>query len=281
MRKPGFPIAGRIDRRSVFAIFVALGIAAGHIVFVTGSASATPGDILYVLEADQPLHAEPRAGSAVRGVLRRGQKALEFAREAGWTRVGVFGAVGLEGWLPTASLGRTPEDTDAAARGEPQAEEGEREAGAAEPLTRPRFDLAVEGSPGLAYSGECRILDAGETTDEQALRGLVPARYRFEAEGLRCILRKRDAFGHLIVTLLQDGHPIVRAETAAPYNHVRVRSDGPWGKARASRGAIAVPQFTPPDRPVPLIPPLRGPIVPPLSGSGSTTGGIPSIPPAP
>lgn len=276
MRKPRLSArrsgCGRLGR-----LVLALAIGGGF-AFGADGAPATPGDILYVLRSDVPLRAEPRADAAVKGVMRRGQKVLEFAREAGWTRVGVFGAVGLEGWLPTAALGPNPEDADEASRGELHEAPGDSEAAPPPPAAPPRFDLTIEGTPGLGYSGDCRIV-AGGGTVERSLRGLVPGRYRVDAQGLSCVVRKRDAFGRLIVTLYRDGRAIVGAETAAPFNHVRVRSDGPWGKARASRGAIAVPRFTPPEQPGPLVPPLRGPVVPPLRGSGGTTGGTSSVPP--
>lgn len=281
MCKPDSAIAGQIARMWICGLSLAWAAAWGAVLLGAGGAAATPGDILYVLETDLPLRVEPRADSAVKGIMRHGQKVLEFSREAGWVSVGVFGAIGLEGWLPAASLGRTLEGAGATVPGVPHGQEGDSADRPAPPAAAPPFDLMVEGSPGLSYSGECRTLGTGGTTVERSFSGLVPARYRFEAAALRCILRKRDAFGRLIVTLFQYGRPLVRAETAAPYNHVRVRSNGPWGRARASRGAIAVPQFTPPERLAPLVPPLRGPIVPPLSGSGGATGGIPSIPPAP
>jgi len=295
---------------AVLAVLAALALGLAGAAFALGarSAAATPGDVLYVLEPDLALRAAPRPDGAVKGIMRRGQKVMEFARQADWTRVAVFGAVGLEGWLPTAALGRTPAGDGAALPGglsesEPSgAEPGAEGETVAAP---PRFDLAVDGSPGLSFSGECRLVGEGAAGEERALHGLVPARFRFAAAAIRCILRKRDAFGRLRVTLFRDGDPIARAETAAPYNHVRVRSAGPWGEAAASRGAIPVPRITlpegqsslvpplrgpivPPLRgPIvpplrgPIVPPLRGPIVPPLSGPDPTTGGIRRIAPAP
>jgi hypothetical protein len=53
-------------------------------------------------------------------------------------------------------------------------------------------------------------------------------------------VRKQDAFGRLSVTLSGASGKIARAVTRAPFNWVRVRSDGPWGEAKADRGAGAV-----------------------------------------
>jgi hypothetical protein len=286
MGKPRSAYAVRKPLERLRAVSLIVGLALGGILPGAGSAPATPGDTLYVREEGLALRAEPRADAASKGALRRGQKVLEFARDGDWIRVGVFGAVGLEGWLPTAALGPTPEnrdDTDGVQPRTPEARDGDEPAGGVTPpaAARARFDLTIAGSPGLAYAGECRIVAEDGSAAERDLRGLVPARHRFAGAALRCLLRKRDAFGRLIVALRRDGRPVARVETAAPYNYVRVRSDGPWGEARAIRGAVAVPQVVPSTRPVPTVPPLRGPIVPPLSGARGGAGGIPSIPPAP
>lgn len=303
MRKPAPPPAvssapptgpGSDLGPAVLIVLAALALGLAGAAFALGArpAAATSGDVLYVLDPDIALRTAPRPDAAVKGVMRRGQKVMEFARQGEWTRVAVFGAVGLEGWLPTAALGRSLEAESAAPPGGPS----ESEASGAEPraageaaVAPPRFHLAVNGSPGLSFSGECRLVGEGAASEERALHGLVPARYRFAAAAVRCILRKRDAFGRLRVTLYRDGAAVARAETAAPYNHVRVRSAGPWGEAAASRGAIPVPQITLPEGqgslvpPLrgPIVPPLRGPIVPPLSGPDTTTGGIRRIAPAP
>ncbi len=94
--------------------------------------------------------------------------------------------------------------------------------------------------------------------------GFVPRRLRLEAEAVSCRVRKRDFSGRLTLRLYQDGQVVALRSTAAAFNGVTVRSDGPWGAARGTRGSTRLFRLRPvrlPRRPVPA---FNGPIVPRL-----------------
>lgn len=142
-------------------------------------------------------------------------------------------------------------------------------ANAAEP-----YRLDVGGSPALAVRVACTLVSgAGDDEARTKVRGKAwtPKAYRLEAEAVSCVVRKLDARGRLEVALRRGGRTIASARTSAPYNHVKVRGDGPWGDARGVRGTtrLLVPRGRAPStREAPaagtLVPPLKGPIVPPL-----------------
>jgi len=264
-------------------------------------APATPGDILFV-EADQAsLRAAPEATAPVILRLEAGRRLIEFERRDAWIRVGVFGAVGKVGWIRL----------ERAARREPESftlnlPEIMRGPGAArpDPVAIPApppaaelpavFRLAVTGSPALRYSGRCSLIGADGKSRRRKIAGLVRTEIEFRATAILCRVHKQDSRGRLRATLRRAGVLIAEAETTTPFNHVYVRSAGPWGVAKGVRGAIVIHRPSvvprPRDHTVPpltgtLVPPLTGTLVPPLTGTlipplvGQTTrptGGIPS-----
>ncbi len=60
---------------------------------------------------------------------------------------------------------------------------------------------------------------------------------------MSCTVQKWDAIGRLTVTLSSDRDVVAHATTAAFFNWVRVRSDGPWGEARGLRGDQRILRF--------------------------------------
>ncbi len=259
-----------------------------------GAASATPGDILFV-EADQAsLRAAPEAAAPVILRLKAGRRLLEFERRGAWIRVGVFGAVGKVGWVRRdLAAGREPESVGL------DLLEVRRGPGAARPDPAPlptppataelpaEFRLVLTGSPALRYSGRCTLIGADGRSRRRKIAGLVRAEIEFLATAILCRVHKQDSRGRLRATLRRAGVLIAEAETTAPFNHVYVRSAGPWGVAKGVRGTVLTrrPRVVqgPSD---PILPPLAGPIVPPLTGpitpplAGSTTRPSGGIPPA-
>ena len=147
--------------------------------------------------------------------------------------------------------------------------------------------LDISGSPAISYRGECLLLSQDGTYRTIEIQGFVPQRYAFEDPAVSCTVQKWDARGRLRVALIQGRRVIARRETAAAYNWVRVRTDGPWGSARSERGnqrgfSTLVPVNPPASPPVasppvleirpspglrsPLIPPMRNPLSPRLRG---------------
>ena len=251
------------------------GLALALTALAASPASATPGDILFV-EADGTfLHVAPEAGAPMILWLDAGHKLIEFERRGAWIRVGVFGAVGKEGWVRRdLAAGRGPESVGL---GLPEVMRGP---GAARPDPTPLptppataelpavFRLALTGSTALKYAGRCRLIGADGQSRRRKIAGLVRAEIAFLATAILCRVHKQDSRGRLRATLRRAGVLIAEAETTAPFNHVLVRSAGPWGVAKGVRGAVLTrrPSVVPGPSD-PILPPLTGPIVPALTGS--------------
>ncbi len=260
-------------------------------------ARATPGDILYVEADDTALRGAPEAAAPVVLRLEAGHKLIEFERRGDWVRVGVFGAVGKVGWLRRDLAARRK--AESAGLDLPEIARG---TGAAQPIPSapappasveaptPSFRLALSGSPALRYAGECDRIGADGRSRRRKLAGLVPTAIEFRATALRCRIRKQDFRGRLRAVLSRGGVTVATAETTAPFNHVEVRSAGPWGRAAGlrGRGIVTHPLTIAPEARGRILPPLTGPIVPPLTAPmiprlmGPTTrppvGALPAAP---
>ena len=193
--------------------------------------TASPGQIHFLRGESAALHGQPSPDSPVLRRLSKGDRLIEFQRRGTWIKVGVFGAVGLEGWLPRDSLAPGPPARTAVSgavtpRDIPQA---------AQP---PILLLDVSGTPALQFTLSCTLIDAAGGSHQVKRVGSLPKRYTFEGVAVSCKVRKTDAFGRLIATLSDGGHVVARRGTRAAFNFVRVRSDGPWGSARGQRGAV-------------------------------------------
>jgi hypothetical protein len=198
------------------------------------AAWATPGQILLVQDETARLRQRPDPQAQVVRDLAVGDKLIEFRREDGWVKVGVFGTLGVEGWLRAGAVEKAVFST---AR-EPSTP----------PLTPPDLPLLleVEGTPALEFKGRCTLIEADGRSHRLPFRGSVPRRFALEAEAASCKVEKTDAFGRLIVSLSLGSELLARQETRAAFNYVRVRSDGPWGEARGLRGRVGLLLTKPP-----------------------------------
>jgi hypothetical protein len=241
----GISILAKQDRGLSRVIFVAAFL---HILTSFGSL-ASPGDQWIVGDDGATLFEEPGEGAASVGNLSGGQRVLEFNRQDGWVRIGVLGGARREGWLPLEELNTGEEFGDFP---EPPA-----------PKPQPEIlQLQISGTPGLELRLTCDLVDkSGERKFERKVRVRTRRRLDFEVSALSCRLKKLDAFGRLEAAIIQNGRRIVDVRTAAAYNYIEVRSSGPWGKARAVRGNVAIVRTaTPAAKPkgmIPLLPQLR------------------------
>lgn len=136
---------------------------------------------------------------------------------------------------------------------------------AASPAAGAEFLIEIRGSPALQFRGDCVVVNEAGDNGGAKFRGLIPKSYVVDGAAVSCSIQKWDAFGRLKVKLFMDDELIARADTAAAFNWVTVRSAGPWGRPAAVRGAN------------PLFSIRRGPrsgIVPPFS-----TSPVPSLKP--
>jgi len=238
------------------------------ILCVAPPALAASGSLWSVGEAGGKLLSLPADDAPSVAGLSSGQRLIEFERQGPWLRVAVMGAVGLEGWVLAEELeanasrqrGGGSEALSEEDLGEDDPEPGRRDVGES------HFRLSVEGSPALAFSVKCSLYGASGVVRTLRYKGFVPKRYGFRGTAIACLISKRDARGRLDARLSNQTGTLAKALTAAPYNVVRVRSAGPWGRARGTRGAIPLVkiqktgrQRTVPHLPTPLVPPLRKP----------------------
>ena len=121
----------------------------------------------------------------------------------------------------------------------------------AAPALGAEFTIDIAGTPAMAIRGECTVVVNGES-EHAEFRALVPKQYIVVGSAASCTVQKMDSFGRLKVALITGGRTVAKAETAATFNWVRIRSDGPWGAARGIRGHQRAIEFpTPAPRPIP------------------------------
>ena len=118
------------------------------------------------------------------------------------------------------------------------------------------FLLEVSGSPAIEFRANCKLINEAQDIEHAELNGSIPETYEIDAEAASCKIQKLDDIGRLTVTLSADDEIIASKSTAAPFNWIRVRSDGPWGRAKATRGAQRVirPHGTKRKRLIPNLP---------------------------
>lgn len=237
-------------------------------------AHATPGQILYVQPEITNVRGAPSTSARVVMRLERGHKLMEFERRGKWIRVLIAGTLGNEGWVHGALVATRPLGDTSPSPTKSQTT-GAREKERTEARPRTGFILDLSGSPAMAVRVSCQLVTRAGKRGHIEVESLTPKRFTFDGEALSCIVQKRDNRGRLEVALLRERSLIASAATAAPFNYVRVRSDGPWGNAKGTRGAVAIPLLrrksarnsTVPSLSSPTIPPLRGTAVPPLRGT--------------
>ena len=214
---------------TAFAVFCVLG----------AQSALSSGREYLVMQDVVAIRSAPRADASVVAHLRRGDMVVEFARRADWMKISVYRTVGKEGWVPRAAV-QAAARTIAAPPASP-------EAAISEPFVP--LTLRVFGSPARQFRGVCRLTNAQGEVERLEFKGISPSTYNFVAGAASCRVQKWDASGRLRVNLGRGGVLISSAETAAAYNWVRVRSDGPWGTAGGKRGAVRTIVGTQPTRP--------------------------------
>ena len=200
---------------------------------LSSSPAWTSGREFYIAVETVEVRSAPALDARVVAELKRGDKVVEFARRGDWIKIGVYRAVGKEGWIQGTAVVAIPRER---APDPPQVPAIE--------LTIP-FELSVGGSPARKFRGTCRLLNAEQVIETVEFEGITPSRFNIEAGAASCIVQKWDARGRLRVELLGGRHLLAAAETAAVFNWVRVRSDGPWGNRGGRRGLVRAPIVTP------------------------------------
>ena len=99
------------------------------------------------------------------------------------------------------------------------------------PAAADSFQLVIGGTPAVGFVGRCSLVGSPGGSRRE-ISGRIPSSGSFEADAVQCTVRKQDQRGRMNVKLLrEDGSTVAAAGTSSPYAAVRVRTDGPWGKA--------------------------------------------------
>lgn len=196
---------------------------------------ASPGDTHTVTTDATALRAAPQSDAELVWTLDRASRVKELRRQGPWIKVLVFGEIGLEGWIHQASL--EPE----AGRATGDASDGQEDTSEAQEQklqTRPpRFTLEVEGRR-QSFRADCTIFDARGKSKRWRYEGRSPARLRLDGAALRCRVDRLDqSAGLLTAALYERGTtlPLAKNRTQSAFGCVRLRSNGPWGRAYARR----------------------------------------------
>ncbi|MEM7221566.1 MAG: SH3 domain-containing protein [Pseudomonadota bacterium] len=238
-----------MTRAVLFAIAILIASPAGL--------GASPGQVHPVPAEGLALRSAPDESAPILRQLEAGQRLLEYERRGPWMRVGVFGGVSQEGWVPDAFLAALPEDPAPEEEIAPVVEEAE------ELLAEPRYLLDITGSPAVEFIGHCITVDAFGTRKKGEFKGFIPRKFTISGQAVRCTVQKWDARGRLQVGLYSGNTRIAYQETAAQFNWVQVFTAGPWGRAGNVRGnnpTVFLPRGE--RRQGGVVPPFKPPIIP-------------------
>ena len=201
---------------------------------------AAPGQEFTVREAGVALRAQPDGTAEEVLVLTPDHLLVEFARQGDWVRVGVYREIGAFGWVEAGNLIPATRPAPATLPPEP------------EPLPEPEippFLMEITGTPAVEIKGTCTLLGPPGAERTVRLASLIPKSYRLKAAAVDCRIRKNDFRGRMRIRLYQGDALLAGRVINGPFNQIWIRSDGPWGPARAIlRGGLVVrdrPQATP------------------------------------
>ncbi len=261
-------IAAALCRPAALALCLAIGL--------VGTAWSAPGSLWRAMDDGAELRLIPEAAAEVVARLQAGDRLIEFERRADWLRVAPLGEVGSEGWIREARLLPVPQTAG------PVLEPGHLTPSDGSGLVGPDTDergalrhddladglatyrVEVGGTPGLDIVADCRLVTPYGDDKTRRIRRLSPFALAFEAGALSCRLRKRDSFGRLQARLFENGILIAAHGTRAAFNHVRLRSHGPWGAAGSRRGTTPLVTFPNLQKNKKIVPPLTRTVVPRL-----------------
>lgn len=219
---------------ALLLVFVLAGLGLG-----VGAARAAPGEQFAVKAAGVVLRAEPRGDAEAVMTLTPEHRLVEFERRGDWVRVGVFREVGAFGWVAAADLEAVPRDVP------PQTPPAPVEPTSPGPGAAPPYLLAIGGTPAVQYRGTCILVGADGSERTVPISGSIPYSYRLVSETASCWVRKWDYFGRMTTRLSRGERVLAELTTSGPFNLIWIRSDGPWGPARALLRGGLVPKSSP------------------------------------
>ena len=225
--------ANSLDRREVTTTVVVslVAILSLWCLFLSPALAAS-GDDWRVRGDKAHVHEAPDRQSPVAVTLGLGNRVKELRRQGAWIKVLVFDKIGVEGWIDEA-------DIEPLRRHEPEGEAiaTEQDDVAATKTPKPRFTLSLSGTR-QRFRAQCMTYSSEGARTERRFRGTVPAGIGIHASAVHCKVDRLDQrAGRLFVKLFERGRtlPLGANSTNGAFGCVRVRSDGPWGRAYARR----------------------------------------------
>ncbi len=204
--------------------------------------AASPGQEFTVSESGVALRAGPSDTAETLRSLTPDHLLVEFSRQGDWVKVGVYREIGAFGWVPADRLVPATRPEPTTLPPEPQ------------PLPRsepeiPPLLMEITGTPAVDIKGRCTVVGPRGDGRVVDLASRIPKSYSFKAVAVDCRIRKNDFFGRMRIRLTRAGELLAGKQINGPFNQIWIRSDGPWGPARAIlRGGLVVrerPRATP------------------------------------
>ncbi len=199
-------------------------------------ATASPGDTLFTQIDPVLVHEAPADDAPVAARLQRGEKLKEFRRQGSWVKVLVYSRIGRDGWVRSSEVG--PRDPTAGDGGAPTPRAEQPPVSPEEPGPQAalpsghRYIILVEGLPFTGFEAVCEIVTNSGDRIRRKLSGASPKSYSVDARAISCKVDKDGKPGRLFVALQKDGRTVACHSTTGSFGRIKVRSAGPWGKAR-------------------------------------------------
>ncbi len=204
---------------------------AAFVMSISSAANGTPGDILVTREDQVDVYDAPSYAAQVLITVEEGRKLKELRREGLWVKVLIFGEIGKDGWVHSASV--VPENAGTENVTEPVVSASEPKE-QAETLLGPQFIFAITGTPQQQFRARCQKIDHEGVRTSVRFEERSPSTYIIEANAVRCRIHRISTHaGTLRATLHQQGRsePLGVAQTSTVKGCIHVRSTARWGVA--------------------------------------------------
>jgi Bacterial SH3 domain len=205
-------------------------------------AGAATGETFEAREDNVEVRSYPGLNAPVIMVLEYGRKLKELRRSGGWIKVIIYGMTGQDGWVREEAVGPLQPESPRTVPDHGQAGSQPRTLSES---TDPDFTLVVAGSS-QAFKAVCIVVDSRSKKKRISIEGRGPRSYGLDGVATNCRVDRVDQHaGPLTVELYArtSSLPLGTNSTSDAFGCVRVRSDGPWGKAYGRRCSRVIRRF--------------------------------------
>ncbi|NNE83518.1 MAG: SH3 domain-containing protein [Alphaproteobacteria bacterium] len=205
-------------------------------------AGAATGETFETREGNVEVRSHPGSNAPVIMVLEYGRKLKELRRSGEWIKVIIYGTTGQDGWVREETVGPLQPETP---RTVPDNDQAGSQPQTLPKSTNPDFTLVISGSS-QAFRAVCTVVDGRGKKQRISIKGQGPRSYGLDGEATNCRVDRVDQHaGPLMVELYAriSSLPLGTNSTSDAFGCVRVRSDGPWGKAYGRRCSRVIRKF--------------------------------------